>query len=250
MSKTHRNLRYAGTRVIGLFSIIFLLSELGASKAAASDQDGPVRPIEPRALLSLLPTTVENWKLTASRGREMQTDLATLESFGFREFLFVPPPPPPGQPPAPNKTVQITLFDTGLDPSLLVGFKSFRMDESSSPSGAKSPFTCFMVGSFRAMQSQRGPTMVVSVEVSKRFLLIVNLTNVDQKGRDQWLKFLDIPHLAQASAAAPKNPLVSGNISMENVNEIDPSQNSVSTLNYMTTADIIKVDKEISDGKR
>ena len=228
----------AVSRLIVALAAFFLLSLL-ASARADSGQSGLIFPLGPTDLLALLPQAPENWKMTASAGEKRLSPSIAPEAYARRDFLYVPPAIPgeaaPAQPPPP-KTVRVTLMDTGNDPdrmSLFEGFKASK-DPVTSNGGE---YLNFLADGLPATRFHKDKLTFITVEVSNRFLLTVQMTNVEDKTRDEWLKILDLPKLAQASAQAPALPLTSGMLTLESIDEFKPETNSKTQTNLVTEAD-------------
>jgi hypothetical protein len=233
-------------RRVFYLALLLLSSFVAASDAQEMDDSKFVRPLAPADLLALLPGTPENWKLTASNGLEKLSVNLAPETFVTRQYLFVPPPPTDGViiPPGPDKTIQLTLIDTGNDPTRFGAFNGFKIDNGpSSPSSGTTAYKNFMADGLQVVQYQKDSLCTINIAVSERILLFMRLDNVDDRTRDKWLKIINLPKLAQTCAQLPKVPLVTGMLTMQSIDELNPKVNSTSQFPYTTKADLQRTRK-------
>jgi len=208
-------------------------------------QEQWVRPLSAGDLLALLPATPENWKLTASNAQERLSPSLAPETFAIREFIFVPPPPSLGATPLarPERKVRLTLIDTGNDPTRFANFTGFKADKPSSESSAGTGYLNLLVSGLPAIQYNKESVQSVTIAVSKRFLLFIRFTNLDDASRDHWLQLARVSQLAESSAKAPQTPLASGLLAVEAIDEFHPAGNYKSQMNFVTQADQDKLNQ-------
>jgi len=225
----------------GCFGIFLLLASI-SSPAIGDNEDNDAGsiyyPLEPAPLLSLLPPAPQNWKLTISKATGRLSYALQPETTAVRQYTFVPPPPPPGVtvPPPPPKTVFLSLLDTGDDPERMRIFKNFKpSDQPTSMGGAK--YSSVVVDGCEASQIEEATATILTVKVSDRFLLTLRFINLEDSDRDQWLRLVQLPKLTDASAKAPQTPLVSGAITLESIDELNPAANSKLQSSFETIAD-------------
>ncbi len=222
----------------GIFLLLGLISSPAIGDGEGDDAGGIYYPMEPAALLSLLPPAPQNWKLTASKTKGRLSYALQPETYAVRLYTFVPPPPPPGvtMPPPPPRTVFLSLLDTGCDPERMRIFKNFKpSDQPTSMGGAK--YSSVVIDGCQASQIEEPTATILTVKVSDRFLLTMRFINLEDSDRDQWVRLVQLPKLGEASAQAPQTPLVSGTITLESIDELNPSANSKLQSSFETIAD-------------
>jgi hypothetical protein len=231
--------------LLGCIGLYLVLGSVALRGDDGEDPGGIYYPLEPAKLLSLLPGAPKNWKLVASKAKERLSYALQPETYALRQYLFVPSPPPLGSaasPAPPAKVVFVSLLDTGGDPERLRAFRDFK------PGGAPqstngSQYSSNLIEGLPATQIDTPTQNISTIKVSNRFLLVLRVSNLEQEERDQWVSLLKLNALTDASAKAPQMPLISGLITLETINELNPAANGKLTSSFETKADLKKAQK-------
>lgn len=210
-----------GKRVSRSTEILIILSTLViANHLSAEPPHKPVVPLEPAALIKLMPPTPAGWELRQSTAKNFFVEWLCGQA--TREYLRIPPNTSTTDTAAPPQITTLKLIDTGYFPGFNGSFANFQV-------GKYGAFESLVITGMQARRSKLAANReALQVSVRGRFIVSVEVQNQPANSTDGWLRIVDFQNLARipdtGSSDLPKPIIISS------IDELKPSKNSTSKL--------------------